>query len=231
MLAFSSAVTWSSFGKASSTNKLIILIVSDRITLLCLVTSWLANLHELLSLQELHILSSWMLKKARNLFDAKTVLRSTVGHPNKATFFKSLPDSHFATTWLSCPNRSAAALTVSGRTACGVDEKSGPGRYRPSWSRRSSAPASSSHGSLSLGLGVDLRHGGSSPEAGGVDGCFRSPKSEERFVGDRRFGWRKIEESFGAAAAVAEEESRRAAESAIALGFREPGEQRKAGNL
>jgi hypothetical protein len=35
-----------------------------------------------------------MLKKARNLFDAKTVLRSTVGHPNKASFFKSLPDSH-----------------------------------------------------------------------------------------------------------------------------------------
>jgi hypothetical protein len=35
-----------------------------------------------------------MLKKARNRFDAKTVLRSTVGHPNKATFFKSLPESH-----------------------------------------------------------------------------------------------------------------------------------------
>jgi hypothetical protein len=35
-----------------------------------------------------------MLKKALNLFDAKTVLRSTVGHPNKASFFKSFPDSH-----------------------------------------------------------------------------------------------------------------------------------------
>ena len=126
--------------------------------------------------------------------------------------------THFATTWLSCPNRSAAALTVSGRTACGGDEKSGPGRYRPSWSRRSSTPASSSHGTLSLGLG--LRHSGSSPEAGGGDGCFRSPKSEETFVGgERRFGLRKIEESFGAAAAVVVEERRRAAASAMGLGF------------
>jgi hypothetical protein len=128
--------------------------------------------------------------------------------------------THLATTWLSCPNRSAAALTTSGETACGADERSGPGRYRPWWSRRSSAPASSSHGSLILGLGLGLRHSGSSPEAGGGDGCFRSPKSEERFVGgDRRFGLRKIEESFGAAAAVDEEERRRAAESAMGLGF------------
>jgi hypothetical protein len=35
-----------------------------------------------------------MLKKARDLFDAKTVLRSTDGQPNNATFFKSLPDNH-----------------------------------------------------------------------------------------------------------------------------------------
>uniref|UniRef100_A0A0A9DLV3 Uncharacterized protein n=1 Tax=Arundo donax TaxID=35708 RepID=A0A0A9DLV3_ARUDO len=35
-----------------------------------------------------------MLKKARDLFYAKTVLLSTDGQPNKATFFRSLPDSH-----------------------------------------------------------------------------------------------------------------------------------------
>lgn len=43
-------------------------------------------------------LASWILKKARSLFDAKTVLRSTDGQPNNATFFKSLPDNHLQCT-------------------------------------------------------------------------------------------------------------------------------------
>lgn len=123
-LAFTSAVTCSGSGYASSTNKARILIVSDKITLSYLGTSWLINWHELLILQELHTwksttckreissmcweqilllkvpnwklhtFSSGKLKKARNLFDAKTVLRSTDGQPNNATFFKSLPDNH-----------------------------------------------------------------------------------------------------------------------------------------
>lgn len=62
-LAFNSAVISSSCGQASSTNKEIILIVSDRITLLCLATSWFTNLHELLSLQEPHIWNGARLKK------------------------------------------------------------------------------------------------------------------------------------------------------------------------
>lgn len=111
-------------------------------------------------------------------------------------------------------------MTTSGETACGADEKSGPGRYLPSWSRRSSAPASSSHGCLGLGL----RDGGSSPEPGRGDRGSWPRKRGERFVG-RRFGLRKIEESFGAAeVAVAEEEEedkeeerRRAAWSAMGL--------------
>jgi len=63
MLAFNSAVTWSCCSQASSTNKEITLMVSDRITLLCLATSWFTNLHELLSLQLLHIWNGDKIKK------------------------------------------------------------------------------------------------------------------------------------------------------------------------
>lgn len=106
-----------------------------------------------------------------------------------------------ATGWWSCPNHSAAVLTASGETACGADERSGPGRYLPLWSRSSSAPASSSQGCL--GLGLAPRRGTSTPGTGS----------------GRGFGFWNSDESFGGASATEEEdavvESRRAVESAM----------------
>jgi hypothetical protein len=126
---------------------------------------------------------------------------------------------------LSCPNRSAADLTTAGEAARGADERSGPGRYLPSWRRRSSAPASSSHGCLVSGLG--LRDGGSSSEPGRGERGFRPRRTGERCVGrGRGLGSRKIAESFSGAVAEEveeveeeEEERRRAAWSAMGLGF------------
>lgn len=139
--------------------------------------------------------------------------------------------THLATTWWSWPKRSAAALTKSGEQAYGTDEKSGPGRYRPSWSRRSSAGASSSHSLLVLGLGF-LGCGSSMESAAGGRGFgfWRSAKRDESFGaessspepagGGRGFSfWRgaRTGESFDAGAAAAEEERRRAPESAMGL--------------
>lgn len=92
---------------------------------------------------------------------------------------------------------------MSGDKTCGASERSGPGRYLPSWSRRSSATASSPHGCLGLDVGF-LRHGSPPDSVAG-----------RRGLGVRRCG--KSEESFAAGAAAAER--RRVAENAMGLGF------------